>query len=178
MWYYRKSNAQQGPVDDERIPVLIANSEITRKTLVWTEGMAEWVPILNTELKEHFPPDQPPPIQPPPLPGAMQRQSVQPTLEDVKLLDTQFMVFWICLAAGIPLSLVIIGLFSIIAALVFFYLMLYRFWDLIQDGEARTTPGKGVGFCFIPFYNLYWNFIAVWGLAKDMNATPGSEVSR
>ena len=44
------------------------------------------------------------------------------------------------------------------------------FWTIIQDGNARTTPGKAVGFCFIPFFSLYWIFVAYLGLAKDMNA--------
>jgi hypothetical protein len=49
-------------------------------------------------------------------------------------------------------------------------MMLYRAWASIQDGHARTTPGKAVGFCFIPFFNLYWIFVGFGGLAKDMNA--------
>jgi hypothetical protein len=26
-----------------------------------------------------------------------------------------------------------------------------------------------VWFCFIPFFNIYWGFQAIWGLAKDYN---------
>ncbi|MBU2573606.1 MAG: hypothetical protein KKH28_05970 [Elusimicrobia bacterium] len=46
----------------------------------------------------------------------------------------------------------------------------YKSWAVIQDGHARTTPGKAVGFLFIPFFNIYWAFQAVWGLSKDFNA--------
>ena len=56
------------------------------------------------------------------------------------------------------------------AGMVISHILLYRFWCVIQDGEARTTPGKAVGFCFIPFFNLYWIYVAIVGLAKDMNA--------
>jgi hypothetical protein len=45
---------------------------------------------------------------------------------------------------------------------------IYR--QAIQDGQPRTTPGKAVGFLFIPFFNLYWMFMAYWGWAKDCNA--------
>ncbi len=45
----------------------------------------------------------------------------------------------------------------------------YRAWETIQDGQARTTPGKAVGFLFIPLYNLYWMFEAVRGFAVDYN---------
>ena len=50
------------------------------------------------------------------------------------------------------------------------YVILYKAWQAIQDGQPRTTPGKAVGYLFIPFFNLYWMFIAYWGWAKDCNA--------
>jgi hypothetical protein len=46
----------------------------------------------------------------------------------------------------------------------------YKSWAAIQDGHARTTPGKAVGFLFIPFFNIYWVSQAIWGLSKDFNA--------
>ena len=46
----------------------------------------------------------------------------------------------------------------------------YKAWAAIQDGHARTTPGKAIGFLFIPFFNFYWAFQALWGWAKDYNA--------
>jgi hypothetical protein len=46
----------------------------------------------------------------------------------------------------------------------------YKMWAAIQDGHARATPGKAIGFLFIPFFNLYWAFQAIWGWAKDYNA--------
>jgi len=45
----------------------------------------------------------------------------------------------------------------------------HRAWSSIQDGSPRTTPGKAVGFLFIPLYNLYWMFQAYWGFARDFN---------
>jgi ABC-type Mn2+/Zn2+ transport system permease subunit len=59
-------------------------------------------------------------------------------------------------------------LFAIPAA-VFGTLILYRGWSAVQDGSAQTSPGKAVGFCFIPFFNLYWNFVAYVGLMKEFN---------
>ena len=46
----------------------------------------------------------------------------------------------------------------------------HRAWRAIQGPAARTTPGKAVGFMFIPFFNLYWAFQLIWGFAKDTNA--------
>ncbi len=56
-----------------------------------------------------------------------------------------------------------------IVGIVFTMMLVYKLWDSIQDGTARTTPGKGVGFLFIPFYNFYWVFVAYWGWAQDYN---------
>ena len=73
-----------------------------------------------------------------------------------------------------------IGLvFAGIVAMVFYY----KSWESIQDGYARTTPGKAIGFLFIPFFGLYWIFQAVWGFSKDYNsyvdrhALPATKVS-
>ena len=52
---------------------------------------------------------------------------------------------------------------------------LHRAWSCIQPGGlARSTPGKAVGFLFIPFFNLYWMFMAWKGLAEDWNRTVSS----
>jgi len=56
-----------------------------------------------------------------------------------------------------------------IAQTVLFFVLLYKCWALIQDGYPQTTPGKAVGFWFIPLFNLYWIFVAVRGLAEDLN---------
>lgn len=58
-----------------------------------------------------------------------------------------------------------LGLYWLVVTLV----LLYKAWDAIQDGFARTTPGRAVGFLFIPLFNAYWLFEAVWGFARDYN---------
>lgn len=56
-----------------------------------------------------------------------------------------------------------------LGAAVLFLVLLYNFWKILQDGYAEVTPGKAVGFLFIPFFNFYWAFKAFWGLAKEQN---------
>ena len=57
----------------------------------------------------------------------------------------------------------------IIIALIFHLMFVYKFWKSIQDGHPRTTPGKAVGFLFIPFFNVYWLFQIYPGFATDYN---------
>lgn len=56
-----------------------------------------------------------------------------------------------------------------LGAAVLFLVLLYNFWKILQDGYAAVTPGKAVGFLFIPLFNFYWAFKAFWGLAKEQN---------
>jgi hypothetical protein len=51
-----------------------------------------------------------------------------------------------------------------------FWVLIYKAWNAIQDGYARTTPGKAVGFLFIPLFNIYWLFIAIGSWGKEFNS--------
>lgn len=46
---------------------------------------------------------------------------------------------------------------------------LFRAWSALQQGFVRTTPIMAVALLLIPFFNLYWMFVAYLGLAKDWN---------
>jgi hypothetical protein len=65
--------------------------------------------------------------------------------------------------------LILLGCAAILFGATIWYLLLYRAWAVIQDGNASTTPEKAVGFIFIPFYNFYWIFKAWYGFARDYN---------
>lgn len=43
-WYYARGEQRMGPVDDEQILSLASTGQITAQTLVWREGMADWMP--------------------------------------------------------------------------------------------------------------------------------------
>jgi hypothetical protein len=70
------------------------------------------------------------------------------------------------LAGGI---LLFIGWAIWMVSWVFFYINIYRGWLCLQPGGVEITPGKAVGFLFIPFFQLYWIFVAINGLPKDWN---------
>jgi len=70
-------------------------------------------------------------------------------------------------AGGVVMGIAVIPL---IAFIIIWAFLIYKMWAAIQDGQAHASPGQAVGFIFIPFYNLYWIFVAYWGFAKDYNA--------
>ncbi len=62
MWYYEQNGNRIGPVDEATMRGLIANRTISIDTLVWTNGMANWTPLQQTQLAAGLP-------VPPPMPG-------------------------------------------------------------------------------------------------------------
>jgi hypothetical protein len=75
--------------------------------------------------------------------------------------DSSSIVYGLMIAVGVILML---------TASILYLVLIYKAWESIQDGYARTTPGQAVGFLFIPFYNFYWIFQAIPGFADDYNA--------
>jgi len=120
--------------------------------------------------------------------GASARGTFHNSTGLVRRFNTYFMVFWIfavieavCsiflamaeVTGGIEEdSLLGLIIFPVaIPMIVFEFMLLYQLWKLIPLDIARTTPGKAVGFSFIPVFGFYWWFVAFWGLGKDMNMT-------
>jgi hypothetical protein len=46
-WFYGENGLQFGPVDDAGIRQLIASGRVIPSTLVWREGMPEWLPLAK-----------------------------------------------------------------------------------------------------------------------------------
>jgi hypothetical protein len=68
------------------------------------------------------------------------------------------------------LSMLAIAVLLAIIGAVVMMVLVYKMWASIQDGYARTSPGKALGFMFIPLFNLYWVFQVFPGFAQDFNA--------
>ncbi|ERN41284.1 hypothetical protein KR51_00021740 [Rubidibacter lacunae KORDI 51-2] len=179
MWHFIDEDRKVRDIESsEEMELLIESRAITSETLVWKTGMGSWLPAGETELRELLPeedaaPHNPAAGSPPTIPTDLEDSFTSTSKnipKQIQTLETWFTIYWICLAAGIPLCILFIGVFGVITAWVLSLVMLHEFWKTIQDGgRARTTPGKAVGFLFIPFFNFYWKFVAFWGLAKDMN---------
>jgi len=64
-WYYTQHGKQAGPVDDAAICELIQSGAVTRSTMVWSDGMADWLPAGQTQLSSRFAAGGPPPLRTP-----------------------------------------------------------------------------------------------------------------
>jgi hypothetical protein len=182
MWYYCFNNEPTGPVNEDAIRSLIDSNTIQPDTLVWREGMPIWRPVSATSLAALF-------ADLSPLPPTLPQNAAEKRMSNKSLF-----IAWMATNAFYPLMLIASRLsgplanwgvmedfgvafytmlclvfFLVLASMVLELILLYRYWSIIQDGHASTTPGRAVGFQFIPFYNYYWFFRAYWGLARDNN---------
>lgn len=174
-WFYVEDGEQAGPVGEVALRSLIRNGHIQPDTLVWHEGMPEWQKAKDTEIKNLL--QLPAPTSIPTIP----EQPLPPPSFSAKSLHTLWLWLTGLTVASIPLSQLLVtktskttasSVILILAVIIsiILYTLLYRFWSLIQGPQARTTPIKAVLLCLIPFYNIYWNYIAYVGLAEDMNS--------
>lgn len=49
-WYYAKDGEQHGPVTLKNLRVLASQGIVDASDLVWTDGMSEWLPAIQTPL--------------------------------------------------------------------------------------------------------------------------------
>lgn len=64
----------------------------------------------------------------------------------------------------------------VISYIVFYCIFIYRVWNLAQASSLnakKPSPGQAVGFLFIPFFALYWIFVARVSCAKHVNHLAG-----
>ncbi len=47
--------------------------------------------------------------------------------------------------------------------------ILSRAWATLACAAPRTTPSKAVGLLFVPLFNIFWLFVAIYGFAIDWN---------
>ncbi len=75
----------------------------------------------------------------------------------------------------IPIGFVVIILVSGLLYGILSLVVLYKAWASIQDlPRVTTSPGKAVGFLFIPFFNIVWMFFAFYKWAVDYNRRKAS----
>lgn len=66
-WYYFLDNEKKGPVPEDVLVSSVKNGGISENTMIWTEGMQDWVPYCKSQVSK--PVQQNSAIQPPPLGG-------------------------------------------------------------------------------------------------------------
>ena len=154
MWYYTLNNQQVGPVEEAEIRKLVDAGSITHGTMVWTNGMANWLPIGQTPLASLLG-SAPPPV----VPTSVAAVYENPEVTKIKSL---FMWFWISLIGTLLFGL------GLVAAAVLFFIIFHKAWKLIEHEGIRANADQATAGCFIPGWNFYWVFPAFRGLAREL----------
>lgn len=207
---------QIGPYTGAQLVEFATNGNIVRETLVWAEGMENWLPAGQIEgvFPAEAAPAQAAPAQMAPAGSPYGAQMTAPADPSAPYPSPEvgpgkfglwmglFLGGIVLMAVGglmgaltakntqigpdgeviasasesvgaiIGALLIIGGYLTTILSVIPFYMTLFRAWKCLQPGGmARSTPGKAIGFMFIPFFNLYWIFMAIKGLATDWNRT-------
>ncbi len=100
MKYYMHIGGQQvGPYEENELP----SHGLTASTMVWREGMPDWVAASQVpELSHLLPPSQQPPsYQPQPSYGPQQPYGAQPPMPDTYMVWAVLVTVFCCLPFGI-----------------------------------------------------------------------------
>jgi hypothetical protein len=174
MWYYESNNQKQGPVSQDTIIGLFHNGVIDISTRVCEESTQDWKHLSETEFSSQMrEPDQ--------KEDSIKKINIKheklSTLRSlfrwwVALFIITILIWGVNFFYPIGNNVNFVSWVSNLTSLTFAVLgiiLLYKYWQIDQDGYSKTTPGKAVGFLFIPLFNIYWAFIAYGGLAGDQN---------
>ena len=178
-WHYAEGGRNFGPYPESEIAKLIRFGPLNETTHVWTDGYEDWRLLGESDLAQYLPEGKQlspePPLQTPSTPDSPARINPDMLINQLKSL---FRGMVLCCLSGAGLiyiaqenSAQYIGLGGVALGAVGMVGMLglhYKLWVLLQGHGARTTPIKAVSFLFIPFFNLYWNFVSYYGLASDL----------
>lgn len=184
VWFYLFAGKDYGPVDEIKIRELLDLKAINGDARVWRQGMTQWEKLATTDLAEILRESnisnnsQPAPelvSRKPPFP----RNELQGDYKKWYItyfffigecvINLGYLLFKVPIPRAIYVSLVCLFDIPILINMIFSLVLLYKYWEIIQDGKASTTPAKAVGFMFIPVFNLYWRFRAYWYLSKGVN---------
>jgi hypothetical protein len=170
MWYYIFDKKKFGPVDEKKLFDLYDIRVINSQTMVLQEGTSEWIRLEATSLRREF---QKVKGKPEKLKETLTLTFVL-TLFSIAGFFFQSLLIPYRISASIKVQNLLTSglcLLWIPAALgdILQFVLLYRLWKAIQNENSRTTPGKAVGYLFIPIFNFYWRFRAYWGFSKQAN---------
>jgi len=169
-YYVDRAGRRLGPCGEQRFNEMLDAGEFQPLDLYWTEGMAEWEPIKDL-IQYRRPSSVPPPVQSGRVPSPL---TMAPWALAAIVAGTGFQMVRTFskvngkgeILAG-PASYILTPLQLLIALTVCVYL--YSCWSALPKSMRFTSPGKAVGFLFIPVFNVFWIFVITIKLAEHLH---------
>ena len=157
-YHIAKDGKQSGPVDEATIRQQVATGTLDTSDLCWCQGMADWQSI-GTAFNFTQQAGAPPPL----------------TSRTGAITSCPHQLTTLPVAVAVLLHYLTFGIFT----LVWLNLMHGKICRVRADDPSA---GKAVGFCFIPFFNLYWIFFTYRRLClrideqRDLYGLPASNL--
>jgi hypothetical protein len=185
-YWYAIGTDKQGPVSGATLAQYARDGRLRATDLVWCDGMPDWVAAGS--MTGLFAPAAGGPTGPiaPTVPAAAIFPCAPLKGASFGLLLTLGLVSFFFTVVGLITIfsagydedqatvggvIVAIALVVEIGCAVVVGITIYRAWAGIQGlPGVSSTPGKAVGFCFIPFFNFYWVFVAFGKWSREYNA--------
>ncbi len=179
MYYVFTGGAKIGPISESDFRDMFANGKVMPQDLCWTEGMIDWLSVQEVigSLRNSPPPPPPPHPAPPFIPTHQHLGSKQ-----IDLINWNPALILYCIGNSLVImssiaalrdqeeaaSIAFVSLPLAVCGIVFSSLLHHKCWTVLPEPFRTTTPGKAVGFLFIPFYNLYWALVSWPKLAEGL----------
>jgi hypothetical protein len=185
-WWLSRGGKVEGPFPEEHVAHWLKFKQISLHIMACPEGGQEWKRLDETDAFTGYIPAPTPggTRPPPPAPDTVAVRS-STTAGAARRTQARFGVLFAAIALGgatLFFELLLIGdtgeelssgmlietcvaLGSLITWAVFHY----GLWQLVPDQYRETTPGKAVGFLFIPLFNCYWVFRSYLGVNRGLN---------
>ena len=163
MWHYlNNNNAAEGPVDEARIAELIGGGAIAAKTLVWTDGMAEWMPADTTALAGLFRP-LPPPVPPPSPAEAAHAKNLKPYRSLHRL------VWWITTLLVLTVLVNLVALWSEVSTIELLGRIHRKAQFTMAEAKASDARARWIGLEQVGVYLVTVGFFWRWILLAAHN---------
>lgn len=174
LWYFLVDADKIGPKKESRIRKLIQSGDITRTTLVWTEGLETWIPAGNSRLSNEFNNIVPS------IPVNACSEKWMWALSIVPL-TLSIVLTWICVAIGAGasslLTLVVIGMNIVCATLDYYevkkvdvgfntwmrwFIILVPVYIFIREAKTNKNYIPGVIWCVLFAIDLLVSIASIY----------------
>lgn len=166
-WFVSRNGQAQGPLDMAKVSMAAQTGQLLPNDLVWREGETNSRKAIE-------------------IPELVHLFHHNASSENRNRFSTLYFNIFYFASVGLGLigSLflgsamiffaILFGIAQCIAipASIFASILLYRCWTVANAEQKQSSPsaGQAVGFLFIPFYNIYWAFVAFPQLGIRLNS--------
>ena len=147
LWYYGLNGDQHGPVDENEIRAMLASGMINGQTIVWRDGMAEWLPIAEV-------PEWASQLVTPGAPGSSPGQIPGPMQAGVPMVPTNgtAIASMVCgISSLVLLFSCFIGIVAAVPAVICGHIALGQIRDYVlpMNGKGFAIAGLWTGYVTI-----------------------------